>query len=312
MDDVRLTRQLNGLGLERWDLERLIRTNQLERVRRGAYAAPLTRDTPEEDRHRRLLLATTPQLRPGAVLSHGSAAVLHGLPAWGLERVHVTRSRSSGGQRRPGLHVHVAPLVDADIEQIDGLAVTGVARTVLDLARSLPFHQAVAVADRALARGLPPAVLEHGLGAMTRWPGVRRARRTCAFADRRSESVGESISRVRLVEQGITVPVLQYEVYDDRGSLLARNDFGWEEYGTLGEFDGRIKYGRLLRTGQRVEDVLYAEKRREDALRDRGWQVVRWTWDDLSRPEAIRDRLLRAFDRAARCGVPPDGVRWAA
>ena len=55
------------------------------------------------------------------------------------------------------------------------------------------------------------------------------------------------------------MPVLQYEVYDESGRLLARNDFGWAEYGTLGEFDGRIKYGRLLRPGQRIEDVLCGE-----------------------------------------------------
>ena len=44
----------------------------------------------------------------------------------------------------------------------------------------------------------------------------------------------------------------------------------------------------------------FAEKQREDALRDLGWQVVRWLWADLYRPGVIRDRVLRAFARAGR------------
>ncbi|WP_344805970.1 hypothetical protein [Microlunatus ginsengisoli] len=94
---------------------------------------------------------------------------------------------------------------------------------------------------------------------------------------------------------------------DEFGRLLARCDLGWEEHGTVGEFDGKVKYGRLLRPGQRVEEVVYAEKLREDALRDHGWQVVRWTWDDLRYPALVRDRILRAFARADRCGLP-DGI----
>jgi hypothetical protein len=49
----------------------------------------------------------------------------------------------------------------------------------------------------------------------------------------------------------------------------------------VGEFDGKVKYGRLLEPGQDVGEVVYAEKLREDAIRDEGWQVVRWTWLDL-------------------------------
>ena len=67
---------------------------------------------------------------------------------------------------------------------------------------------------------------------------------------------------------------------------------------TIGEFDGKIKYGRMLKSGQAIEDVLFAEKRREDALRDLGWQIVRWLWADLYRRGVIRDRVLRALARS--------------
>jgi hypothetical protein len=46
----------------------------------------------------------------------------------------------------------------------------------------------------------------------------------------------------------------------------------------VAEFDGRMKYGRLLRPGQEAGDAVFDEKRREDAIPDESWGVVRWTW----------------------------------
>ena len=86
---------------------------------------------------------------------------------------------------------------------------------------------------------------------------------------------------------------------DESGRFVARVDFGWEEQRTVGEFDGKAKYGELLKPGQTSRDAMLAEKRREDLLRDLGWQVVRWTWADLYHPGVIRNRVLRAFARTA-------------
>lgn len=86
--------------------------------------------------------------------------------------------------------------------------------------------------------------------------------------------------------------------------LLGRSDFGWPELGTLGEFDGIVKYSG--RYGQTTQGALVAEKRREDRIRDEGWQVVRWTWDELAEPSALLERLERAFarGRASRLSAP--------
>ena len=82
---------------------------------------------------------------------------------------------------------------------------------------------------------------------------------------------------------------------------MGRADFGWEAQRTLGEFDGKVKYGRLLlKPGQSPENALFEEKRREDRLRDLGWQVVRWVWADLFAPSALLDRLHRACARGQR------------
>jgi len=301
MDDIRMTRMLLDHGYDYNDLRRLQRGGELVRLRRGAYAHEDKPDQMIEERHRRLILGTGPQIRDGAVISHGSAAVLYGLPIWpaAVERVHVTRSRSGNGMKRSVVHVHGAPLRPHEIVLIDNLPVTSLSRTVLDLARTLPMTQAVAAGDRALALGLTRAELEAGLLVMERWPGVRAARRVVAFLDIRSESAGESMSRVRLMEEGLPRPELQQEIFGPDGRLVARVDFGWKEHKTVGEFDGKIKYGRLLEPGQRIEDVIFDEKIREDAVRDLGLQVVRWISRDLYRPGVLRERVLRAFARAS-------------
>jgi hypothetical protein len=80
-----------------------------------------------------------------------------------------------------------------------------------------------------------------------------------------------------MLRAGLPPPVPQWEVTDDGGPLVGRVDFGWPELRTVGEFDGRQKYGRLLRDGQSAADAVYDEKLREDALRAEGLSVVRWT-----------------------------------
>ncbi len=183
---------------------------------------------------------------------------------------------------------------------IEGVAVTSMARTVADLARTLPLDQAVAVGDRALRMGLDPAELADVLDRAARWAGVRKARRVSAFLDPRSESVGESFSRVRCHELGLPAPEPQFDVINDLDQFVARTDFAWPELRTLGEFDGMLKYQRLRRKDETVEDAVIREKLREDALRDLGWQVVRWIWAELFRPRIIADRLDRAFARGRR------------
>ena len=130
-------------------------------------------------------------------------------------------------------------------------------------------------------------------------PGSRSASRVVAAADERSESVGESRSRVILHRWKLAPSALQFEVRSDAGLVVARTDFAWEEERLVGEFDGRVKYGRLLRPGQDAGDAVFEEKRREDAIRDERWGVVRWVWADLQRPDRLAARVRRARERGA-------------
>lgn len=285
-------------------LARLIRGRSWVRVRRGAYLDGQLPATAVA-RHALLVAATLADLRRPAVVSHQSAAVLLGLPLWGapLDKVHVTRHPPASSQTAGPLRSHVARLRDDEVTTVAGVQVTDVARTALDLARSLPFEPAVVAVDAALHEGmLPRELLERRLFDIAGTRGSRHAARVVRFADGRSASVGESRSRVVLHELGLTPSALQFEVRSPGGGFVALTDFAWEEQRVVGEFDGRVKYGRLLRPGQHPGEAVFEEKRREDAIRDEGWSVLRWTWPDLADRERLGERVRRAHERGLRRG----------
>lgn len=284
------------------ELARHTRGGDLVRLRQGAYVAG---DLPADatQRHRLLVAATVAALRRPAVVSHQSAAVLLGVPLWGvrLDRVHVTRRPPSSSESGRYLRTHVAKLRDHELTTVDGLVVTDSTRTLLDLARTLPHEPAVAILDAALRTLSIPAVdLEARLADIAGTAGSRAAARAVRFADARSESVGESRSRVLLHRLGLAPSRLQIPLRGSGGTPLGRGDFAWEAERVIGEFDGRVKYGRLLRPGQDAGDALFAEKRREDAIRDEEWGVVRWTWSELVPGDVVGDRVRRALDRGRR------------
>ena len=97
---------------------------------------------------------------------------------------------------------------------------------------------------------------------------------------------------------GYQAPDLQQDILGPDGRVIGRVDFLWKHQRTVGEFDGKKKYNELLKPGQSAEDVVYDEKLREDRLRDAGFQVARWSWQDLYCPGVIRDRVRRAFARS--------------
>lgn len=225
------------------------------------------------------------------------------MPLWAarLDQVHITRRPPASTSTSGPLRVHVARLRDDELTTVGGITVTDVERTALDLARSLPFEPGVAAVDAVLNEGLiTRELLEHRLFDIAGTRGSRHAARVITFADGRSGSVGESRSRVALHELGLAPSSLQHEIRTSDGRLVGRADFAWEAERVVGEFDGRIKYGRLLRPGQDPGDAVFEEKRREDAIRDEGWEVVRWTSADLGNRERLSARVRTARERGAR------------
>jgi hypothetical protein len=137
--------------------------------------------------------------------------------------------------------------------------------------------------------------------------GIGTAVRAVGFGDGRSESVGESRLRVLLADLGLPAPVLQAEIRDAAGVLVARVDFLLARWGIVIEFDGAVKYAG---TGA---EALIAEKRREDRIRDLGYEVVRVVWADLAAPAELVGRIRRAIARsqARRTPLPAYSVATA-
>lgn len=237
------------------------------------------------------------QVGQGAVVSHVSAAVLteQPVPYADLSRVHLTRDRAGGGRARRWVQVHGSPLSSEEVTVQHGIATTTPPRTFVDVARALPMATSVALGDSILRSGVERRLLVEAVARASGRHGVAAARRAVAFLDARSESPGESVSRVLIAELGLPAPEPQLVLRDGSGAFVARVDLGWPALGVVGEFDGRVKYGRALGQKTDLEDVLWSEKLREDAIRRLGWVVVRWTWEDLEHPERLAQRLRAAF-----------------
>lgn len=275
-----------------------VRAGAWRRVRRGHYTVRTADpEAPPWERerfdHRLETTAAVMSLTGDVVVSHQSAAVLHGLPTWGadLARVHVTRRDRAHGKVLAGVCQHQARLPDDLVRTVDRTPVVSPARAVVEVACRYGFAAGVAIADDALHRGLAtPADLTAAVELATRWPGSAAAARAVAFADGRAESVGESRLRVLFQDYGLPAPVPQHVIEKD-GAIFAVVDFFFPRFNTVVEFDGLLKYK------EDAADVVIREKLREDYLRSLGLEVVRIIWDELDAPHEAVLRVLRALVR---------------
>lgn len=225
-------------------------------------------------------------------LSRETAATAHGLPVYRLP-AKAQLTRETGSRRSTGrTDVAVAALPVGQVVLVDGVAVTSMARSVIDIARTRPFLEALVTADAALRRGLSRRHLEEVLATMPRWPGTVAAAEVVRWADGRMESACESVCRARFIMLKLPLPRPQVWVPVDGGR---RVDFLWDEVALIGEADGRVKY-----QGPDGERVLWAEKQRRDALEEEK-SVIRWTWRQAhASDEEFVARFRRAWIRAAR------------
>jgi predicted transcriptional regulator of viral defense system len=279
---------------ERTRLALRAQRGELIRVARGAYLtleqwSSLDRDA----RYRATIDAIAATIDPMAIFSHASAAALWRLPwldGW-PDGVHATIGPASGGRSAGTLHRH-APSRPTPTSMIDGLRVTTLARTVVDVAASRSFIAAVVTTDAAL--GMPELdgdELAWELGRLPHRQGAVRARAAIEFANARSGSPGESISRCTMRRLGLPAPVLQQRFDRPRGRYW-EVDFWWPDLGVIGEFDGAAKYLRPeLRNGRSAEQIVYEEKLREDELRRRSRGFARWDMAVARSPQQLARRL---------------------
>lgn len=276
-------------------------------IARGSYAdAAVWGALDRHAQYRLRVRAAAELLDSDTVFSHESAAALWRLPWLGQwpSRVHTAGATAAGGRSNTSVFHHTAGVAQAP-EAIDGLRVTPLARTVIDIARTVNFGTAVVVADAALRRtahpigGIPNTLLTRAtlMEELARVPlrhGSAKARAVINFADGRADRPGESISRVSMLQARLPAPLIQVRLRGQSGRTWIV-DFWWPECNLIGEFDGRWKYSDpnfLL--GRTPHEVLLDEKFREDDLRAAGHNFSRWDWGIAMSPSRLKSHLLAA------------------
>lgn len=300
---VLLRSEALAAGIDDKALRRLIRTGALVRIRQGAYALQPMWDQADGVRRQELLtIAVLRQYGDHVALSHASAVVAYGMPTWGLDLsdVHLTHLEGGGRKTSKIVHHHGTCLVN-DMSRWRGGWITSPTRTVLDVAMTARPEAAVVVASELLRQELTtmPAIVQLD-ATRAKWPHSLGTHVVIHLADGRYESVGEARSAYFFWAWGLPRPIPQWRVYRLNGSLLARVDFAWPKYRLFCEFDGRIKYTRLRREDETIEDVVMREKKREEMIHElTGWRMIRITWADLANPEATVARIRRLMALAA-------------
>lgn len=293
-------RQAFECGYSNDDVRHLLGAKEWTRVRRGVYAESRTLEslTPTAEhlvRTHAVVLAVARR----AIVSHTSAALVHGLPDWGLDLslVHVSRGGRGGGRIEAGVHHHRGIANPDHVVVRRGLQLSSAARAVVETATISRLEAGVVLADAGLAQELftLPELLDT-FDSLRSLPGSVRAGLALSLARVGAESPGETRLRLLMRRERLPEPELQVPIYDGLGRLVGRVDFLFRAQRTIVEFDGMMKYGL---DEADPSAALAREKEREDKLRELGYEVVRITWADLARPAEVARRIRAAFARAA-------------
>ena len=278
---IELSREYARLGSDRVLRDRHTR-GELVRLTRGAYIDRRVWDSLKPHEQYSARVVALARAAPSTVFSHESAAAMWGLPLLDHATLDLhsriaptTGGRSITGMRRHGLGVEPLPT------RIGGVQVTSLALTLADLAGSRELASATVPLDGGLARPNGPsrADIARAIAALGDPRRRVRALRALDFADARSQSPGETFSRVQIHALGFPTPELQVEIRDRHG-LAGVVDFAWPKLSIVGEFDWHVKYGREREYDRERpdRDILIEEKRREDRIRRVVRGFARWDW----------------------------------
>jgi very-short-patch-repair endonuclease len=269
---VGATWQFKRLGIGRSAILHRTQSGRLHRLHRGVYAIGHTALT-----QRSRWMAAVLRVGPDAALSYHSAAALREIRRGRAGPIHVSCPRPIPSTR--GITVHHAPLPADEVTTYDGIPVTTVPRTLLDLAAVLT--------DRQLAWALNEAELQRladplSLPALAdRYPGrrgVRRVRRVLeAFAGPRlTRSELERAFLDFLSRHGLPTPATNAQV--TAGGHSYECDFVWHDRRVIVELDGYDVHAARHR--------FRTDRARDRSLKAARWETLRLTEWDLNGEEA--------------------------
>lgn len=292
------TGQLCDAGFGSRAIGRLVANGELVRLRYGCYVRGSfwsSLSAAARPRHRILIhnFATLNTSPAGFIYSHVSAARLHGLYLWQADEfIHITQSgKPSGIGFGKDTRVHSRALAREETTSISGVRVTTLERTVVDCCLTMGYKQSLILTDHALRLGASMGKLLVEAAKLRAHRGIRTLRNVLRNADGRSESPGETLTRDLMRELLIELPELQLWITTRLGNHRA--DFAWPHRRLILEFDGKGKYFDYRPT----DEAIFRERKRESALIEAGWTVLRIEWKDLFNETAFKARILAAMNR---------------
>jgi hypothetical protein len=271
-------------------LHRLDRDAALHRIRAGVYVPRREWNALAPWDRYRLRVHAVARTWTGPVFCLESAASLHRMPVFGEPRL-IHLMHAGGTSWREGDVVVHGTRDGSDPRAVDGMLVTSVEDTMLDLCRVLPPAFALGVADHTARRLGASAAARLGERGRDQWNrrGVRQLDWIDEHLDPAAESVGESCSRAVITWLGYERPESQvrfaYEGVEDRV------DFYFRRQRIIGESDGYGKYDAA--DAEASKQHFIREKLREDRLRRHESGFARWDWGDTMAWRPL-DRALRA------------------
>ncbi|GAA1182270.1 hypothetical protein [Nesterenkonia xinjiangensis] len=215
--------------------------------------------------------------------SHATAAALHGVSGFILERpLHLTSPRSAGRVRREGVVPHRSTVPAEQVTVVAGVRVTSPGRTWVDLALGLSQTQAVVLADQMLRSPrrefgeqgesiLELSELRAAVALRRRSRGIRTVRQAAELARVGADSPQETRLRLAMWRDGLPEPRVNPKIFDDRGRVVLQPDLAIDEYRIAIQYDGVEVHSDPQ---QVLKDVRRAE--RAEAM---GWLELRITKD---------------------------------
>jgi hypothetical protein len=283
--------ELAEVGMSRDQVDRAARDGFLFRVHRGVFAV----GRPQlgfEARCRAAVLACG----PAAAVSHASAARFWGI--WRAEgAIHVSVPRGRHGH--PGLRVHrPVSLLPNEIVDRNGIAATTVARTLLDVAATVPEETVARMLHEADVQRVGDLRAVHAvLEAHPAHRGRAKLGRALALEVAPTRSGLERAFVALCREAGLPRPLVNRHLWStDR---LEEVDFHWPAARFVVEVDGSRYHSTRYR--RRVD----AAKTRR--LEEAGWTVRRFGELDVElKPAAVVSETRRGLAKAhiSRLGAP--------
>lgn len=282
------------LGIDGTTLRQLVKAGECHPLHRGWYTPYRPKNAREHFRLRTIALLN--EYGDVAVASHGSAVVLLGLPTEAVDfgTAHLmwnSQTTRFEAFSRVRIHERVASdLLPLQLETVH----PAVACMQVGLADPRAL---IVAADAALRDGLMTHEQLRAAARLLRGQrGLTMARPVIEWCDARHESPGESVTALVLNSLGYELDPQFAPGLRGPGGGLLHSDFRILGTNVLVEFDGMLKY--QAQDEKEAGRILFAEKVREDALRDAGYEVVRLTWGDLQNPERVRAKIEAAIARS--------------